>query len=163
MLAKDPAERPEARVVEERLRELLDELDVPAPRAWRPSGGHNRPRSGEIPVVSKTDPNARKRTPLEIAPTLDSQAVHTAPIPRATELSAAAVRRAAVMPAAPKPKRGYFIASAAAVAIAIGAFVLVRGSSDEPAPATKPAEPAIRAATPPPQPTVVKINFTSVP
>jgi serine/threonine-protein kinase len=163
MLSKDPAERPEAITVEERLRELLDELDVPAPRAWRPSGQYKTPRSGEIPVLSKTDPNARKHTPMEIAPTLDTEVAQTGPVPRVSDVSAPSV-----IPTAPQRKRKYLVAAAGAAvaAIAIVAVVMLRGSSEEPAPAPKPPEPAPRVATPPPpppQPTVVKINFTSVP
>jgi hypothetical protein len=43
---------------------------------------------------------------------------------------------------------------------------MARGSGDTTAPATKPAEPVPRAATPPPsppQPAVVRVRFTSVP
>jgi serine/threonine protein kinase len=157
LLAKDPAERPDAGPVEERLRELLDELEVPLPRAWKPSGQHRTVPSGEIPIVSKTDPNARKHTPMETAPTLDTEVARTGPTP-------------VVMPSAPQRKRTYVVAAAGAAvaAIAIVAVVMARGLGDEPAPATKPAEPAARVATPPPPPspppvTVVKIRFTSVP
>jgi serine/threonine-protein kinase len=154
LLAKDPGWRPEASEVEERLRELLDELEVPLPRAWKPSGQHRTARSGEVPIVSKTDPNARKHTPMETAPTVDTEVAKTGPTP--------------VVPAAQPRKRNYLIAAggAAVAAIAIVAVVMARGSGDEPAPVTKPAEPAARVPTPPPpppQPTVVKIHFTSVP
>jgi hypothetical protein len=167
MLAKDAGDRPHSMTdVEERLRDLLDTMDVPPqPRQWRPSGANKASTSAEFPVLKTPAPRQAGEPSAATAKTVDTAASNSGAI---------AVAPPAPAPAPRKLVRWPFLAGGAAalaIALVIGIALGRAGSShDEPAAPAAVALPAPAAApiptAPPPAPkppASVKIRFTSTP